>query len=332
MSWTHTPVLTPLVTTGSVLRHEALAAGMSVEDVMHLVKIGVWRRIRRGAYAEREAFEALTPEQRHLVVAGAVVRMLDAPAVLGHVTAAIAHELPAWGADLREVHVLRPSPRHGSRREAGVWHHSALLPADHLVQVGGLDVTSPARSLIDHARTVPFEAAVCTLDAALHAEVVRRDELRAVLEWQQDWPGSRQAGSAVAFMDGRSESVGETRGRVRIHEAGLPTPELQPDIFDANGFFVGRVDFLMLEHGTIGEFDGRITYRAKDEDCDGLDALVQEKAREDRLRALGFQVVRFTWDDLGRGPLWIRRMFLEAFARAELSPPPTGIVRLKERV
>jgi hypothetical protein len=332
MSRTHTPVLAPLVTTGSVLRHEALAAGMSVEDVMHLVKIGAWRRIRRGAYAEREVFDALTPEQRHLVVAGAVMRMLAAPAVLGHVTGSIAHGLPTWGTDLREVHVVRPSPRHGSRREAGVRHHSALLPDEQLVQVGGLDVTSAARSLIDHARTVPFEAAVCTLDAALHAEVVRRDELLAMLRWQQDWPGSRQAGRAVAFADGRSESVGETRGRVRIHEAGLPVPELQADILDSHGIFAGRSDFLMLEHATIGEFDGRMKYRLKDEDSDPLDVLVREKAREDRLRALGFQVVRITWEDLERGPLWIRRLFLEAFARAELSPPPTGIIRLKERV
>jgi hypothetical protein len=315
-----------MVLTGSVLRHEALDLGLSTTEIQDLVRSGLWVRIRRGAYAESSVFQAMRPEQQHLVRAGAVVRALGEPAVLGHVTAAIAHGLPVWGTDLDEIHVIRPARTHASRREAGVVHHSAVLPDTHLTEVGGLLVTSVARSVVDHARTAGYEPGVCTADAALHRALVSKEELLAMLQWQQDWPKSRAAGRVVAFSNGLAESVGESRGRVRIDQAGLPAPELQAVILDLSGAFVARVDFLLREQHTIGEFDGRLKYRAGSEDADPSDVVWQEKLREDRLRALGFQVVRFVWDDLERGPAWLRRLFLPAFERARLSAPPRALV------
>jgi very-short-patch-repair endonuclease len=53
------------------------------------------------------------------------------------------------------------------------------------------------------------------------------------------------------------------------------------------------------------EFDGKVKYR----DGDG-DTLFQEKRREDRLRRLGYTVIRVTWSDLGRPErvvAWIRQ-------------------------
>ena len=325
----HTPALpdlAPMLLTGSVLRNEALDLGLSSSEVHDLVRSGLWVRIRRGAYAEASVFGSLAPEQQHLVRAGAVVRALGEPAVLGHVTAAIAHGLPVWGADLSQVHVIRPARTHASRREAGVVHHSAVLPDEHVSQVGGLQVTSVARSVVDHARTAGYEPGVCTADAALHRVLVSKDELLTMLRWQQDWPKSRAAGKVVAFCDGRAESVGESRGRVRIDQAGLPTPEPQAIILDVSGAFVARVDFLLREQHTIGEFDGRLKYRVGSGADDPGDVVWQEKLREDRLRGLGFQIVRFVWDDLERGPTWLRRLFLPAFERARLSGPPRALV------
>jgi hypothetical protein len=320
------PVLAPMLLTGSVLRHEALDLGLSAAEIQDLVRSGSWVRIRRGAYADASDFGALRPEQQHLVRARAVVRGLGQPAVLGHLSAVIAHGLPVWGADLDEVHVIRPGRTHASRREAGVAHHSATLPDDHVTEVEGLLVTSVARSVVDHARTSGYESGVCSADAALHRDLVGKQELLAMLEWQQDWPKSRSAGRAVAFSDGRAESVGESRGRVRIDQAGLPTPQPQAIICDPSGVLVARVDFLMPEQATIGEFDGRVKYRGDDDGDSAQDAVWQEKLREDRLRALGFQVVRFIWDDLERGPARLRRLFLPAFERARLSPPPRAII------
>ncbi len=115
---------------------------------------------------------------------------------------------------------------------------------------------------------------------------------------------------ALAFADRLSESVGESRTRRPDAVGGAtaatncrwssPTPT----------GFIGRVDFFFPEYGTVVEFDGLVKYG------DGSrEALIQEKLREDRLRALGLEVVRITWQDLDDPPrtaATIRR----AFARA----------------
>ena len=61
---------------------------------------------------------------------------------------------------------------------------------------------------------------------------------------------------------------------------------------------IGRVDFWWPDLGLVGEFDGRMKYRLDGvEDGRPLeDRLWTEKTREDRLRAAGARVARWTWD------------------------------------
>ncbi len=54
--------------------------------------------------------------------------------------------------------------------------------------------------------------------------------------------------------------------------------------------------------------------------AEGRRALIAEKRREDRLRDLGFQVVRVTWAELDR-PVLLRQRLLAAFARAARGYP-----------
>ena len=69
------------------------------------------------------------------------------------------------------------------------------------------------------------------------------------------------------------------------------------------------------EQRTVGEFDGRIKYgRLLKPGQTAADAVYAEKLREDLLRDLGFQVVRWTWIDLYRRGI-IRDRLLRAFAR-----------------
>lgn len=305
---------------GSVLRRELLEFGLSSQEVERMLASGVLVRVRRGAYALADTWDGMSPEQRHLVTAKAVLRALPKPAVLSHVSAAVAHGLPVWGADLSKVHVVRTSRRRSAHVEAGVVHHACSLPDDQVTTTNGTEVTTIARTVVDHCRSVPFEAGVVTADAALHRRDTTKDALREHLLWQSDWPGSRRAIRAVLFADGAAESVGESRGRVKIAAAGLPQPELQVDLFGALGEFVARVDFLFRAQRTVGEFDGRIKYRVETAGRSLEEVLWREKAREDALRALGYEVVRFTWADLERAPAELRRRFLAAFARAAGRP------------
>ncbi len=175
-------------------------------------------------------------------------------------------------------------------------------------------VTSLARTVSDLARTMPFDQSVAVGDRAL---VLGLDpiELADVVERVRRWPGAAQARRVIAFLDPRSESVGESFSRVRCHELGLPAPEPQFDVFDDLDRFVARTDFAWPEFRTLGEFDGRVKYRRllrKDETIE--EAVIREKLREDKLRDLGWQVVRWIWTELFR-PQIIRDRLDRAFAR-----------------
>lgn len=70
------------------------------------------------------------------------------------------------------------------------------------------------------------------------------------------------------------------------------------------------------EHQTLGEFDGRVKYgRLLRPGQRPEDVLWAEKLREDALRDLGWQVVRWTWADLDREGLIADRLH-RAFRRS----------------
>ena len=111
-----------------------------------------------------------------------------------------------------------------------------------------------------------------------------------------------------SWASGLSESAGESRTRWLLLTLGLPLPEQQARIMDRDGVFVARVDFLYRDRRVVVEFDGMLKY-------DDPAALRQEKLREDRLRELGYEVVRLTWADLA-DPRGVRRKLMAAFARS----------------
>ena len=138
--------------------------------------------------------------------------------------------------------------------------HVARLRDDEIEEVDGLPVTSLVRTALDLARSLPHEAAVVALDAALRQGRLHRDVLRERLFDLAGTPGSRAAARAVDFADGRSESVGESRSRVVLHRWGVGPSSLQFEVRGEGGLLVARTDFAWEEHGLVGEFDGRVKY------------------------------------------------------------------------
>lgn len=277
---------------GVFTRAQALASGYDDEDLRRAVRGRRWLRIRRGAYTEREPYERLDETGRHLARVHAVGVQLTGPVAISHASAVMLHGIPMWGVDLTRVHVTRVCAGTG-RNEGDVVHHVGELPDTDLCVVEGLCVVRPARAVLEIAMTAGFEAGVVVADAALHLGIVTDDELHEMLERCRSWPGVRTAGAVVAFADGRSESVGESRARVLFHNEGLPPPELQHNIYDRAGRLVGRVDFYFPESRTVGEFDGQMKYAGGDPRV-----LYREKVREDDIRELDYQFVRMGWDDL----------------------------------
>src|SRR5687767_9135215 len=108
---------------------------------------------------------------------------------------------------------------------------------------GGRGSRSVARTVVDLARSLPFEQAVAVADNALHQRKVGAARLASAVARAERSPGSPAARRVVGFADARSESVGESRSRVALYHAGLPPAELQRDVWSRRGDHLGRVDF-----------------------------------------------------------------------------------------
>ena len=75
--------------------------------------------------------------------------------------------------------------------------------------------------------------------------------------------------------------------------------ELQLDVYDELGLFVGRVDGGFPELGIIWEYDGQGKYgQLLPPGRTAADALLAQKRREDRLIQLGWVVIRVDHTDL----------------------------------
>jgi hypothetical protein len=121
----------------------------------------------------------------------------------------------------------------------------------------------------------------------------------------------------------RSRSGNETkRSIVQVHGApldpsdvvlrsGVPTTSLARTVLD-----LARVDFYWKEQKTVGEFDGKIKYGRLLKPGQRIeDVIFNEKVREDAVRDVELQVVRWLWGDLYRRGV-LRDRVLRAFARA----------------
>ncbi|MGI5132585.1 hypothetical protein ACQEVB_37685 [Pseudonocardia sp. CA-107938] len=282
------------------LRQELLAAGFSVDEVRRGRQRGAIVAVRRGAYvgAGEDPPDDL---DTHRLRIEAAVRQLGTGAVVSHVSAAVLHGLPVWGLSLDRVHATRDRSS-GARTGRDVHLHAAAFDADEITTVGGVLVTCPARTVVDIARSAPFDVAVAVADAALHRPrdrppLVTADELAVAVARSARRPGTTAARRAIAFADGRSESVGESRSRVAIDMAGLPAPVLQWEVQTSIGLC--RVDFYWPEHRLAGEFDGRVKYgRLLKPGQHPGDAVYAEKRREDALRAEHMGVTRWGWPDI----------------------------------
>jgi very-short-patch-repair endonuclease len=287
---------------------DALRAGFSPAAIRHRLSSRAWIRLRRGVFVTSECWQAGTQRDRHLMNAMAALLLAPAGAVVSHESAVLWHGLETLDRRIpTHPSVTAWLPR-SVRAPAATSYRlkRAALPSSHVCRDGSLPVTAPARTVVDMGRTVPFAAGVVLADSALRLRLCSLEALHATYYDCQTWPGGLAAGRAVHFADPKAESAFESYMRVGLHLQGLPTPQTQVPI--RIGRYLYRPDFWWEKERTIGEADGLLKY-ANDQ------ALRDEKLREDRLRDMGFEVVRVTWQQMRDEPEVVAQRFRAAFER-----------------
>lgn len=148
--------------------------------------------------------------------------------------------------------------------------------------------------MIDIARTSSRIPAIAVGDSALHQELCTMDDLQNELDLLAKMTGAERARLVVSELNGLAESVLESRSRIELLDRGLPMPELQVDIYDSWGRWLGRVDFYWREHRAVGEADGESKYAGES----GIAVLRKEKSRSDSIVEAGNRMIHWGWSDV----------------------------------
>jgi hypothetical protein len=253
-----------------------------------------------------KAFLRATAEAR------AIAHRLPGSAI-SHVSASTALTLPAPLGSADVGHVTLPGAR--PRMSGLVRIHSSPLPSGHVLMLGDLRLTTPARTAIDIARTSSLPEALICMDAVMRGYVDRaredalplrmavhdrhlvtaaRQSLETTLLDMQGWPGVRGARTALSWADPASESPLESHSRGVLREAGIEPPVCGFPVEGANGMTYWA-DMVWETAGVIGECDGLLKYSEPS-------VLHREKLRQEALERAGWRIIRWTYADIMRSP------------------------------
>ena len=155
-------------------------------------------------------------------------------------------------------------------------------------EIRGVRVTTLNRTLLDLCTWSPAVEALVVVDMAVSKGLVARDDL---VGYATRRPGAARL-RRLAEIAAPAESPMETRLRWLLLEARLPAPDVQRDLYDGSGNFVGRADLYYTAANLVIEFDGG-THR---------DRLVGDDRRQNLLVDAGYRVLRFTTADLTQRP------------------------------
>jgi very-short-patch-repair endonuclease len=266
--------LDALATNGVFNATDAARVGITSGELRRLDRDGMCHRLVRGWYAVGPLGD---PRSEHRLRTTALVRHLPGVCASHH-SRLILDDLPTIRAALDVVHVTRLADKH-SRHRRGAVIHPCL---DGMVSL--------AHAVVQTGVVNGADDALVGADAALHRRLMTPDDLAEALERFHGHPNTVEVRRVLGMADGRAESPGETLVRRILVEGGIP---VTPQLTIHDGPVSWRADLVVDGTRVLVEFDGLVKYGSSDD-------LIAEKRREDRLRALGFIVVRVTWADLRR--------------------------------
>jgi hypothetical protein len=186
---------------------------------------------------------------------------------------------------------------HARRTVERVWHN-------------GLPITSVAQALLDFAARAPLHRIRYAVAQAEYHELLDLKEINAILG--RGKPGSAKLRKA---LERHLPQLARTRSEMErvflplCERGGIPIPEVNVTV---NGVLV---DALWRDARVVVELDGHRGHRTR--------AQIEKDRRNDvRLRAAGYTVLRYTWDQITQEPevvladLWLA-----------LSPPAPSVAR-----
>ena len=141
-----------------------------------------------------------------------------------------------------------------------------------LMEIEGLTLTTPLRTAVDLGRLQRSrDMKLWGLDAMLGLEVFTDEELLAEVPRFRGRRGVVTLRVLAPLADGGSQSFGESAGRLRWYDAGIPRPRTQVPVDHPNGFYYVDIGLEELFFGA--EYYGEVWHT--DEHADDDDARLE---------------------------------------------------------
>jgi hypothetical protein len=275
---------------GVFTRSQARAEGWSDSRQRRMVRDGLWISVAGSVLRHREVEVGPWQRARAVALSGRVPSHSTAAAIWGYAVAdADCHGIVEHGGgpsrQLRD-HRLRPAPT-------------------DLVQLGGMTITSELRTLADLLCHERIESSLATVTDALRRGLLAPNDLATVAHAAAGRRGARRAHLIALTCAGNPWSVLEWRfQRIATSLSGGWTFNVH--VSDGRGP-IGPVDAFHEQLGIVFELDGKHFH--------GPDRFQRDRTRDQRLVALGYVVLRFTWDDLERRPDEVRAIIRRTMAQ-----------------
>jgi hypothetical protein len=173
---------------------------------------------------------------------------------------------------------------------------------DVVVDRHGLARTGRVRTAVDLIRRGALDDAVILLDRLVVAGLADLRAVRAVAAELPKARGSKLAREVACLADGLAESPQETRLRLLIARAGLPSPVAQFRVFDDDGF-IARADFAYPDRRLLIEYDG-LWHGEPGQ-------FAKDRRRINRLTASGWRLIFVTAADLHHPHAFLARLAAE---------------------
>lgn len=273
---------------GSASWHE-LRGRCTQHELRRALDKGEIVRVARGRYA--------LPDQHPAREAAAAVG-----GVQSHLSAAVELGL----AVLRRpdvVHVTVPRDAHRAGAPGVVLHRADIPPAERTRRS-----TTPLRTVLDCAATLPFDEALAVADSALREGVVRRDDLLDAARERRGRgaPGVRRV---AACADGDATNPFESGLRAVLLDAGIAGFTPQQAIPLATGVTV---------HADLGDRRRRIALEADSFEHHGTRRMLRRDCRRyDEMVRAGWTVLRFAWEHVAGDPVWVASVVRDVCAAAD---------------
>ena len=270
---------------GVFTRRQCKELGFSSRMIQHRLESGVWVVLHPAVYCL-----AGTPPswERDQIAACYWSKGASAGVAAGHLFGLPSCESPP-------IEVVTQIRQRAMPRCGVIVHATNRLPGEQVGSVGGIPTTRIERTLLDLCGQFGRQRAAIAIDHALSRGLTTLGQLDYCL-YRTARRGRNGSGKLRALIKERFQlnqhptSPLETVVLQMLIDSGLPLPRLQHKIYDADGRFVARPDFVYVEPKLIIEAHSRLWH-------EGKQARDADLERDRRLRGLGFDTMYVTWPD-----------------------------------